>query len=51
MTVRAIRDNTTKRVDLETLDAIATVLGCASGDLLVEPGGKRRGGGGRSRTA
>jgi DNA-binding Xre family transcriptional regulator len=42
-TVRAIRDNATTRVDLETLGALADVLGCEPGELIGRQG--RRGGG------
>jgi hypothetical protein len=40
-TVHSIYHNKAARVSLATLDALATVLGCASGDLLAGPGGKR----------
>lgn len=33
-TVHAIYHNKTRRVDLDTLDALASVLGCLPGDLV-----------------
>ncbi len=44
-TVNRLCTNVTKRVDLETLDRLATVLGCTPGDLIkstVKPLRKRR---------
>ena len=42
-TVRAIRDNTATRVDLATLGALASVLGCGPGELVGWAGRRGRG--------
>ena len=42
VTVNRLCRNATTRVDLETLDRVSEVLGCAPGDLLVRVGKKRK---------
>lgn len=42
-TVHAIYHNLTSRVDLATLDALATALDCEPGELIVRAGKRRAG--------
>ena len=41
-TVNRIATNSTRRVDLDTLDRLSAALGCEPGDLLVRKKEKRR---------
>jgi hypothetical protein len=40
-TVHNVYHNKTRRVDLDTLDALASALGCEPGELIGRQGGRR----------